>query len=220
MVLGAVCGMRVPAARERAASSAPFGSAANRRIVGLMPRRGDADAGHQAAAADWGDECIKIGHFGEQLQRGGALAGHDIGMIVWRDEHGTGFLLDAGGRALAGGEVRGTRHDVAAVALDGAALDGRGAGGHDDVGADATQVGDQGERLRVIAGAVRHNATGGIGVGRDFGMTSEPTKAIKSLALGRPCHITYGGVQDMQHVDDVARTIVCCLERPYQGAKS
>ena len=24
------------------------------------------------------------------------------------------------------------------------------------------------------------------GVGRDFGMTSEPTKAIKSLALGRP----------------------------------
>ena len=28
------------------------------------------------------------------------------------------------------------------------------------------------------------------GVGRDFGMTSEPTKAIKALALGRPYHIT------------------------------
>jgi nucleoside-diphosphate-sugar epimerase len=27
------------------------------------------------------------------------------------------------------------------------------------------------------------------GVGRDFGMTSEPTKAIKSLALSRPYHI-------------------------------
>ena len=58
------------------------------------------------------------------------------------------------------------------------------------------------------------------GVGRDFGMTSEPTKAIKSLALRRPYHITYGGWQDMQLVDDVAKTVVRCLEAPYQGAKS
>src|SRR5262245_57151735 len=58
------------------------------------------------------------------------------------------------------------------------------------------------------------------GVGRDFGMTSEPTKAIKSLALNRPYHITYGGWQDMQYVDDVAKITVRCLETPYQGAKS
>jgi nucleoside-diphosphate-sugar epimerase len=58
------------------------------------------------------------------------------------------------------------------------------------------------------------------GVGRDFGMTSEPTKAIKSLALGRPYHITYGGYQDLQFVDDVAKVFVRCLEAPYQGAKS
>jgi nucleoside-diphosphate-sugar epimerase len=58
------------------------------------------------------------------------------------------------------------------------------------------------------------------GVGRDFGMTSEPTKAIKSLALGRAYHISYGGVQDMQYVDDVARIAVRCLEAPYQGAKA
>jgi nucleoside-diphosphate-sugar epimerase len=58
------------------------------------------------------------------------------------------------------------------------------------------------------------------GVGRDFGMTSEPTKAIKSLALNRPYHITYGGMQDMQYVDDVAKITVRCLEAPYQGAKS
>jgi nucleoside-diphosphate-sugar epimerase len=58
------------------------------------------------------------------------------------------------------------------------------------------------------------------GVGRDFGMTSEPTRAIKALALGRRCHITYGGWQDLQYVDDVARTFVRCLEAPYQGAKS
>src|SRR6266849_628413 len=58
------------------------------------------------------------------------------------------------------------------------------------------------------------------GVGRDFGMTSEPTKAIKSLALGRKYHITYGGWQDLQYVDDVAKTCVRCLDAPYQGAKS
>ncbi|MCI0378733.1 MAG: NAD(P)-dependent oxidoreductase [Gemmataceae bacterium] len=58
------------------------------------------------------------------------------------------------------------------------------------------------------------------GVGRDFGMTSEPTKAIKSVALDRPYHISYGGFQDLQWVDDVAKIIVRCLEAPYQGAKS
>ena len=58
------------------------------------------------------------------------------------------------------------------------------------------------------------------GVGRDLGMTSEPTKAIKSLALGRPYHITYGGWQDLQYVDDVAKVFVRALEAPYQGAKS
>lgn len=58
------------------------------------------------------------------------------------------------------------------------------------------------------------------GVGRDFGMTSEPTKALEALALGRPCHISYGGIQDMQYVEDVARIFLRCLEAPYSGAKS
>jgi nucleoside-diphosphate-sugar epimerase len=58
------------------------------------------------------------------------------------------------------------------------------------------------------------------GVGRDLGMTSEPTKAIKSVAINKPYHITYGGLQDLQYVDDVAKTFVRCLEAPYQGAKS
>ena len=42
------------------------------------------------------------------------------------------------------------------------------------------------------------------GVGRDFGMTSEPTKAIKAVAAGRPYRISYGGLQDLQYVGDVA----------------
>src|SRR2546421_22462 len=58
------------------------------------------------------------------------------------------------------------------------------------------------------------------GVGRDFGMTSEPTKAIKALALGRPYHVSYGGLQDLQFVDDVAKVVVRCLEAPYTGAKA
>jgi nucleoside-diphosphate-sugar epimerase len=56
------------------------------------------------------------------------------------------------------------------------------------------------------------------GVGRDFGMTSEPTKAIKAVAVGRPYRISYGGRQDLQYVGDVADTFVRALERPFQGA--
>jgi nucleoside-diphosphate-sugar epimerase len=58
------------------------------------------------------------------------------------------------------------------------------------------------------------------GVGRDFGMTSEPTKAIKSAALGRPYAISYGGRQDLQFADDVAKVFIRALEAPYEGAKS
>jgi nucleoside-diphosphate-sugar epimerase len=58
------------------------------------------------------------------------------------------------------------------------------------------------------------------GVGRDLGMTSEPTKAIKAVLLGRKYHINFGGWSDFQYVDDVAKTFVHALERPYKGAKS
>jgi nucleoside-diphosphate-sugar epimerase len=56
------------------------------------------------------------------------------------------------------------------------------------------------------------------GVGRDFGMTSEPTKAIKAVAASRRYHISYGGLQDLQYVGDVAMTFVRALEQPFQGA--
>lgn len=58
------------------------------------------------------------------------------------------------------------------------------------------------------------------GVGRDLGMTSEPTKAIKAALLGRPYHISFGGWTDFQYVDDVAKAFVLGLERPYTGSKS
>ena len=58
------------------------------------------------------------------------------------------------------------------------------------------------------------------GVGRDLGMTSEPTKAIKAVLLGRPYHINFGGSSDFQYVDDVAKTFIYAMDRPYKGAKS
>lgn len=58
------------------------------------------------------------------------------------------------------------------------------------------------------------------GVGRDFGMTSEPTKAIKAVAAGRPYRISYGGVQDLQYVGDVAGSFLRALEAPFNGAET
>ncbi len=58
------------------------------------------------------------------------------------------------------------------------------------------------------------------GVGRDFGMTSEPTKAIKAVAAGRPYRISYGGKQDLQYVGDVAGTFLRALDAPIDGAEA
>jgi nucleoside-diphosphate-sugar epimerase len=58
------------------------------------------------------------------------------------------------------------------------------------------------------------------GVGRDLGMTSEPTKAIKAALLGREFAINFGGWTDFQYVDDVAKIFIACLEREYRGSKS
>lgn len=58
------------------------------------------------------------------------------------------------------------------------------------------------------------------GVGRDQGLTSGPTKAMKAVVLDRPFRIGYSGLQDMQYVDDVAGTFIRCLEAPFEGAKA
>ncbi len=58
------------------------------------------------------------------------------------------------------------------------------------------------------------------GVGRDLGMTSEPTKAIKAALLNRPYAINFGGFTDFQYVEDVAEVFANSLVRPYKGSKS
>ncbi len=58
------------------------------------------------------------------------------------------------------------------------------------------------------------------GPGRDFGLTSDPTKAIKAALLGRAFTIQYGGRTNMQFVDDVAKAFIRCNEAPFTGAKT
>ncbi len=56
------------------------------------------------------------------------------------------------------------------------------------------------------------------GVGRDFGLTSDPTKAIKAAVLGRSYKIGFGGRADMQYADDVAEIFIRCAEAGPAGA--
>lgn len=57
------------------------------------------------------------------------------------------------------------------------------------------------------------------GVGRDRGMTSGPTKAIKATLVGRPYTIRFTGGMDMQYVRDTARIFIRCAEAGLAGAR-
>ena len=56
------------------------------------------------------------------------------------------------------------------------------------------------------------------GVNRDTGLTSDPTKAMKSAVLGRPFHIRFGGATDFQYVADTAATFIACADNMPAGA--
>jgi nucleoside-diphosphate-sugar epimerase len=56
------------------------------------------------------------------------------------------------------------------------------------------------------------------GPGRDQGMTSTPTQAMLAAARGASYHISYGGYNGFQYVDDVARILIQAARTPYQGA--
>jgi len=57
------------------------------------------------------------------------------------------------------------------------------------------------------------------GVGRDQGVTSGPTKAIKACLVGRPYTIRFTGGLDLQYVDDTAKIFLRCAETDLRGAK-
>lgn len=56
------------------------------------------------------------------------------------------------------------------------------------------------------------------GVGRDFGLTSDPTKAMKAAVVGRPFHIRFGGRTDFQYVADTADVFIRAATSPLTGA--
>jgi nucleoside-diphosphate-sugar epimerase len=58
------------------------------------------------------------------------------------------------------------------------------------------------------------------GVGRDQGITSGPTKAIKAAVVGRPYTIRFTGQIDLQYVDDCARIFLRCAEEDLPGART
>ena len=56
------------------------------------------------------------------------------------------------------------------------------------------------------------------GVGRDQGLTSDPTRAMKAAVVGRPFAIGFSGTTDYQYVADTAAAFVACADRASPGA--
>jgi len=56
------------------------------------------------------------------------------------------------------------------------------------------------------------------GVGRDFGVTSDPTKAMKAAVIGRPFHIRFGGRTDFLYTADCARAFIRASRANVDGA--
>jgi nucleoside-diphosphate-sugar epimerase len=57
------------------------------------------------------------------------------------------------------------------------------------------------------------------GPGRDFGLTADPTLAMKAAVLGRSFTIRWGGATDLIYADDVARAAVAGAESDLEGAR-
>ena len=57
------------------------------------------------------------------------------------------------------------------------------------------------------------------GAGRDRGITSGPTKAIKAAVAGQPYTIRFTGGMDLQYVCDTARVFIRCAEAGLTGAR-
>lgn len=56
------------------------------------------------------------------------------------------------------------------------------------------------------------------GVGRDFGLTSDPTKAMKAAVLGRPFRIRFRGATDFLYAADAAAAFLAAADRAPAGA--
>jgi nucleoside-diphosphate-sugar epimerase len=56
------------------------------------------------------------------------------------------------------------------------------------------------------------------GLGRDQGVTSDPTRAMRAAARGEDFHIGFGGRMQLHFASDVALQFIAAAERPLNGA--
>jgi nucleoside-diphosphate-sugar epimerase len=57
------------------------------------------------------------------------------------------------------------------------------------------------------------------GPGRDFGLTADPTLAMKAAVLGRPFEIRWGGGTDLIYTEDVTRALLAAAASRLDGAR-
>src|SRR5215831_2546254 len=57
------------------------------------------------------------------------------------------------------------------------------------------------------------------GPGRDFGLTADPTLAMKAAVLGWPFQIRWGGATDLIYTEDVARALLAAAGARLDGAR-
>ena len=57
------------------------------------------------------------------------------------------------------------------------------------------------------------------GVGRDQGLTSDPTKAMLAAVQGKPFHINFGGTLQLQWASDVAQSFIAAGRATLEGAQ-
>ena len=57
------------------------------------------------------------------------------------------------------------------------------------------------------------------GVGRDQGLTSDPTKAMLAAAAGKSAHIAFGGIATFHHADDVAAAFIAAARLETASAR-
>jgi nucleoside-diphosphate-sugar epimerase len=58
------------------------------------------------------------------------------------------------------------------------------------------------------------------GPGRDFGLTADPTLAMKAAVLARPFKIRWGGGTDLIYTEDVARALLAASTATLDGARA
>ena len=58
------------------------------------------------------------------------------------------------------------------------------------------------------------------GLGRDQGMTSDPTKAMLAAAAGKPYPISFNGPSQFHFASDIAGLCILAAERPLDGARA